>query len=349
MLLLLPLLLLCCCSKRPSIIYMLLDVLSTPSEAVQRAVSNCLPRLVQPLAGDKEFIQVSARQRQHGEQTAGSKTRMLPMLLLAEQSTGMSQGRAWGPARLQRARSTLGLVQCAPRVAVGPAAMAWFAEQLWPVLRFKMTMVSDTCLMLCPSPTKLLLQGLLDRLLTEIKSGGPGGYGLRRGAAYGVSGIVKGLGIASLKGFGVLESLKSMVENKKDAEGREGSLQAFECLCEKLGRLFEPYVIHILPLLLQCFGDSSPQVGHNTYPMRPDRILPQLQNASCALYAACLAHAESCCCTCLNVGPFLANAQGSSCLAHQAAGACISRPLTHGFDAFFCRLPAYSCAGPCCC
>lgn len=37
---------------------MLLDVLSTPSEAVQRAVSNCLPRLVQPLAGDKEFIQV---------------------------------------------------------------------------------------------------------------------------------------------------------------------------------------------------------------------------------------------------------------------------------------------------
>jgi hypothetical protein len=101
----------------------------------------------------------------------------------------------------------------------------------------------------------------LDRLLSEIKSGGPGGYGVRRGAAYGVAGIVKGLGIASLKGFGVLEALKSMVEDKKHAEGREGSLQAFECLCEKLGRLFEPYVIHILPLLLQCFGDSSPQVG----------------------------------------------------------------------------------------
>jgi hypothetical protein len=104
-------------------------------------------------------------------------------------------------------------------------------------------------------------QNLLDGLLAELKSGGPGGYGLRRGAAYGISGIVKGLGIASLKGYGVLEALKAMVENKKDAEGREGSLQAFECLCEKLGRLFEPYVIHILPLLLQCFGDGSPQVG----------------------------------------------------------------------------------------
>jgi hypothetical protein len=101
---------------------------------------------------------------------------------------------------------------------------------------------------------------LLDGLLSELKSGGPGGYGLRRGAAYGISGIIKGLGIASLKGYGVLEALKAMVENKKDAEGREGSLQAFECLCEKLGRLFEPYVIHILPLLLQCFGDGSPQV-----------------------------------------------------------------------------------------
>jgi hypothetical protein len=63
-------LLLLCLPQRPSIIYMLLDVLSTPSEAVQRAVSNCLPRLVQPLAGDKEFIQVSDCQQQNGEQTA---------------------------------------------------------------------------------------------------------------------------------------------------------------------------------------------------------------------------------------------------------------------------------------
>lgn len=39
-----------------------------------------------------------------------------------------------------------------------------------------------------------------------------------------------------------------------------GSLLAFECLSDKLGRLFEPYVIQILPMLLVCFGDGN-QVG----------------------------------------------------------------------------------------
>jgi hypothetical protein len=145
--------------QRRSIVSLLLEVLSTPSEAVQRAVSNCLPRLVQPLAPDRAYV-----------------------------------------------------------------------------------------------------QSLLDGLLDAMAASGAGGYGRRRGAAYGVSGVVKGLGIASLKGCGVLESLKAMVEDKRDADAREGALMAFECLCEKLGRLFEPYVIHILPLLLQCFGDAAHQV-----------------------------------------------------------------------------------------
>lgn len=59
-------------------------------------------------------------------------------------------------------------------------------------------------MILCPPPPHIHTpQGLLDRLLAEVKSGGPGGYGVRRGAAYGVSGVVKGLGIASLKVGGV--------------------------------------------------------------------------------------------------------------------------------------------------
>lgn len=86
----------------------------------------------------------------------------------------------------------------------------------------------------------------------------------RRGAGFGIAGVVKGLGIASLRGYGILDALKACIEDKTDAAAREGALFAFECLVEKLGRLFEPYVIHVLPILLVCFGDLSPAVRQAT-------------------------------------------------------------------------------------
>nr|XP_043618177.1 protein ILITYHIA [Erigeron canadensis] len=95
-----------------------------------------------------------------------------------------------------------------------------------------------------------LVTRLLDQLMKSEK------YGERRGAAFGLAGVIKGFGISSLKKYGVATVLREGLANRNSAKCREGSLLAFECLCEKLGKLFEPYVIYLLPLLLVSFSDQ---------------------------------------------------------------------------------------------
>ncbi|CAG8528557.1 17533_t:CDS:10, partial [Acaulospora morrowiae] len=103
---------------------------------------------------------------------------------------------------------------------------------------------------------------LIDRLLDQLRNSEK--YAERKGAAYGLAGVVKGTGISALKDCNVMSILKESVENKKDYKYRQGALFAFETLSQSLGRLFEPYVIQILPLLLTCFGDSHPDIREAT-------------------------------------------------------------------------------------
>lgn len=58
----------------------------------------------------------------------------------------------------------------------------------------------------------------------------------RRGAAFGLAGVIKGLGVSAINKFGTMDTLKEALDDQKSAEAREGALFAFECLCEKLGR-----------------------------------------------------------------------------------------------------------------
>ena len=99
-----------------------------------------------------------------------------------------------------------------------------------------------------------IVEQLLDQLLENER------YAQRRGAAYGLAGVVKGLGILALKQHGVTERLQRAIEHKKNAVYRESALMAYEMLCVRLGRLFEPYIVHILPNLLKCFGDGNKDV-----------------------------------------------------------------------------------------
>src|SRR6201999_3149294 len=66
--------------------------------------------------------------------------------------------------------------------------------------------------------------------------------------------------ISALREYRVLPTLSSAVENKKDVNHREGALLAYELFSTILGRVFEPYVIQIVPQLLSSFGDSSADV-----------------------------------------------------------------------------------------
>ncbi|KAG0253420.1 translational activator of GCN4 [Actinomortierella ambigua] len=109
-----------------------------------------------------------------------------------------------------------------------------------------------------PAQVPSLLKRLTDAAFHSPK------YAERRGAAYGLAGVIKGRGISSLKEFSVMATLKAAIDDKKDPHAREGAMLAFETLSLTLGRLFEPYVIQILPLLLVCFGDPVADVRHAT-------------------------------------------------------------------------------------
>jgi hypothetical protein len=102
------------------------------------------------------------------------------------------------------------------------------------------------------------VQNLIDRLLVDLAEAPK--YAARRGAAYGLAGVIKGVGIQGVKEYGIFPRLKGYVEDKKRYEARQGAVMAFETMSATLTRVFEPYVIHTIPLLLVAFGDGTPEV-----------------------------------------------------------------------------------------
>lgn len=84
-------------------------------------------------------------------------------------------------------------------------------------------------------------------------------YGERRGAAFGLSAFVKGLGISSLKQHDIVPRLKEACASGS-INNRQGALFALECLSDRLGLLFEPYIASIIDVLLKSFSHSSDHV-----------------------------------------------------------------------------------------
>jgi len=98
------------------------------------------------------------------------------------------------------------------------------------------------------------VEQMLEQLLQSKK------YPAQRGAAYGLAGIVRGKGIGVLKTYRVMSALRSAAENKKEVHQRQGAFLAYELFSLILGRIFEPYVVQLVPQLLAGFGDTSSDV-----------------------------------------------------------------------------------------
>ena len=102
--------------------------------------------------------------------------------------------------------------------------------------------------------TQARIEDILDELINNCLEGDSSAT--RHGAAYGIAAAVKGSGIATLKKFGIVTRLEEACADGS-SNNKEGSLFGIQLLCTRLGLLFEPYVIVLLPSLLKAFGDGS--------------------------------------------------------------------------------------------
>ena len=93
-------------------------------------------------------------------------------------------------------------------------------------------------------------------------------YGDRRGAAYGLAGIVKGAGVGSLQQFGIMDKLSDGVQDKRNLNRRQGSLLAFETLSSALGRTFEPNVLKKLQYFVLYIMHVTYEIHTNLDPLK---------------------------------------------------------------------------------
>ena len=106
----------------------------------------------------------------------------------------------------------------------------------------------------CGDKSSKYFDEVLETMLTSKK------YPEQRGAAYGLAGLVLGRGINALREYRIMITLNSALDNKKEVHQRESAMLAYELLATVLGRLFEPYVIQIVPQLLTGFADGNADV-----------------------------------------------------------------------------------------
>lgn len=121
------------------------------------------------------------------------------------------------------------------------------------------------------------LPGMVDTLFATLLHGEK--YAMRRGAAYGLAGVVQGVGITGIKTLRIVPRLTDAVHAGGEPTLRQGAMFAYEVLIKTLRVLFEPYVVQILPDILLCFGDANADVREATADTA--RVLMQSLSGQC--------------------------------------------------------------------
>uniref|UniRef100_A0AC34R7U8 Uncharacterized protein n=1 Tax=Panagrolaimus sp. JU765 TaxID=591449 RepID=A0AC34R7U8_9BILA len=89
-------------------------------------------------------------------------------------------------------------------------------------------------------------------------------YGDRRGAAYGIAAIVRGLRACVIVDVNLLKKIENMVTSKSNANQRESALLIMELLFVIMGHESEPFMPGFIPYLLLTYGDNNAAVRKAT-------------------------------------------------------------------------------------
>ena len=101
---------------------------------------------------------------------------------------------------------------------------------------------------------KAQAKSYIDSLLNQLTAGSS--YAIRRGAAVGLAGIIKGLGSKALRDYDIISFIESAAQSTS-MTSREGSMMVLAALFDSLTFMFEPYVVKFLPLLLENFSSKD--------------------------------------------------------------------------------------------
>ncbi|KAH9605749.1 hypothetical protein KSS87_010195 [Heliosperma pusillum] len=227
--------------KVHTVVEKLLEVLNTPSEAVQRAVSSCLS----PLMLSKQ------------EDGAVLVSRLLSQMMKSDKY-GERRGAAFGLAGVVKGFGICSLkkygIATALRDGLTDSTSSRYQDARFVSTVKKVNTNMELNTLKLQSCCKCAIQPAICSSCSEMNTSHR--FLLLLAKNTPIKENTPRLDVVYYKKPSWYSKYHNETMLGASAKCREGALLGFECLCEKLGKLFEPYVIQMLPLILVSFSDQ---------------------------------------------------------------------------------------------